>query len=256
MDNIISSINREKPKLILSYAQSIYEIAKYINENRIKIYEPSAIMTSASVLLPHYREKIEDVFKVKVFDRYGSREVGDMACECENHEGLHINMKLHYLQIIDDYNNQVVDGERGNIVITTLKNNVMPLIKYKIGDIGIISDKQCSCGRGTKILKEITGRSINMFKTVNGDKIYPFFSKLFFFKDYIKQYQVVQEKIDLVIINLVLNNDFNEKIEIDLLRIKNDIKKIMGSKTRVEFRFLDNIECTDTGKHLYLISKV
>ena len=79
--------NKYKPKWVESYVQPMYEFALYIEKNNIRMHSPRGILTSAGTLFPHYRKKIEEVFNCLVFNRYGSREVGDMACSC----GLGIN---------------------------------------------------------------------------------------------------------------------------------------------------------------------
>ena len=78
-------------------------------------------MTSAGILYPKYKELIEDVFHCPVFNRYGSREVGDIACDCEKHEGLHLNIFNHYIEIIDEEGKNCEPGKMGEIVVTTLR---------------------------------------------------------------------------------------------------------------------------------------
>jgi len=101
MEKYVEEINLYKPKMILAYVQSIYELAKFARENNLKLNSPNSIMASAGVLYPKYKELIQNVFQCPVFNRYGSREVGDMACDCDRHEGLHLNVFTHYIEIID-----------------------------------------------------------------------------------------------------------------------------------------------------------
>ena len=81
----------------------------------------------------------------------------------------------------------------------------MPLIRYKIGDRGIFSYKDCKCGRGLPLLEKVIGRTKGIFKNKFGTFIDSgLFNQLFFFRENLKQYQVVQEKIEHISINLVL----------------------------------------------------
>ena len=84
MEAYVKKINEFKPIQILAYAESIYELSRFIEDEDLWIYSPRAIMTSAGTLFPHMRDTIGRVFKAPVFNRYGSREVGDIACECSH----------------------------------------------------------------------------------------------------------------------------------------------------------------------------
>jgi phenylacetate-CoA ligase len=258
MHRYIDEINNFQPKLILTYVQSIYELSKYIKNNKLDVYSPGAIMTSAGILYPEYRELIQLVFKCPVYDRYGSREVGDMACECEKHNGLHLNVFNHFIEIIDKGGNDCRCGEMGEVVVTTLRNYTMPLIRFKTGDMAIALKKDCSCKRGLPLLKKIAGRTVDIFKNENGDLIDgEYFTHLFYFKDYINKFQVVQEKIENIIVRLVLDNKesfIKNKSVFD--EITDKIKLVMGENVKIEYQLVDEIPANQSGKHRYTISKV
>ena len=125
-------INNIKPYLILAYTSSIDKLTRFIQEHHLSIYSPKAIMTSAGVLYPEVRARIEEVFQASIFNRYGSREVSDIACNCEKSDGLHLIPDIHYVEIVDDEGREVKPGNPGNIIITLLTNYTMPLIKLEI----------------------------------------------------------------------------------------------------------------------------
>ena len=138
----VQIINNLKPCLILAYTSSIDELARSIQQHHLSIYSPKAIMTSAGVLYPEVRARIERVFQAPVFNRYGSRELGDIACNCMKNQELHIIPIIHYIEILDCHGKEVKPGETGEIVVTLLTNYTMPLIRYKIEDRGIFSKKR------------------------------------------------------------------------------------------------------------------
>jgi phenylacetate-CoA ligase len=256
--NFVKKINIIKPCLILAYTNSIEELTRFIQEHHLSVYSPPAIMTSAGVLYPEVKAKIEEVFHTTVFNRYGSREVSDIACSCEKDEGLHIIPAIHYLEIVDDAGRQVKPGKAGNIIITSLTNYTMPLIRYKIGDLGILSDKACSCGRGFPLLEQVKGRIRSVFRNKQGDLIDGgVFIRLFYFRENVKQFQVIQESLEKITVNLVLKDKKQLKvIDKDLMEITAGIEKIMGSETIIKYNLVEIINPGPSGKYGYVFSKV
>lgn len=254
----VQKINHIKPRLILAYTNSIEELTRFIQEHHLSVYSPSAVMTAAGVLYPEVKAKIEDVFHAPVFNRYGSREVSDMACNCEKDEGLHLIPAVHYLEIVDDEGRQVKPGKPGNIIVTLLTNYTMPLIRYQIGDIGVLSDKDCSCGRGLPLLEKVKGRIRSVFRNKQGDLIDGgIFIRLFYFRENIKQFQVIQESLEQITINIVLKNKKQSKIaEKDFLEISESIKKIMKSDITIKYNLVEVINLSPSGKYGYVFSRV
>ena len=259
MKEYVKIINENKPKVIEAYVQSIYELSNFIKNNNLNVYSPKGVITSAGTLYPDQKKLIKEVFNTKVYNRYGSREVGDMACSCEKDEGLHLNVFNHYIEILNDKLEPCKPEEIGQIYVTTLNNYVMPLIRYKIGDMAVSAeDEQCSCGRGLPLIKRVEGREINVFRTKKG-KIIPgeffiHFIGVVFNKGFISKFQVIQRDYDSIIIKVVVI----DKLIFDNSRNKiiNSIKKIMGQDCNVEFEFVDDIEPLKSGKYLYTLSEV
>jgi len=261
MKKYIEEINLYKPKMILAYVQSIYELGKFVKENNLKVYSPNSIMTSAGVLYPKYKELIEDIFHCPVFNRYGSREVGDIACDCEKLEELHLNVFNHYIEIINKNRKNCEPGKMGEVVVTTLRNYTMPLIRFKIEDMAMFSDKICPCGRGFPLMKKVSGRIMDVFKTKE-DKIvlgeyFIHFIGVVLNKGIINKFQVIQEKEDYIIVKLVLDKKESFiKNKKDFDGITDKIKLVMGNATKVEHKLVDEILPTKSGKYRYTISNV
>ena len=104
------------------------------------------------------RRTIEEVFQCPVTNRYGCEEVSLIACECQRHDGLHVNADGIYLEVLRPDGTPCPPGEPGMIVVTDLVNRAMPIIRYQVGDMGVLSDRQCPCGRGLPLLEKIEGR--------------------------------------------------------------------------------------------------
>ncbi len=261
MYEYVKSINNIKPRLLLAFPNSIDELARFIQKHRLSIYSPPAIMTSGGLLYPEVQARIKEVFQAPVFNRYGSREVGDIACNCEENQGLHVIPNIHYIEILNNREKEVKAGEIGEIgeiVITSLTNYSMPLIRYKIEDRGILSKKECSCGRGFPLLEKVEGRIRSTFRNKQGDLIDSgLFIRLFFFRDNIKQFQVIQESLDQITINLVLKDKQKLKVvEKDFREIGEIIKVIMGDDIKIKHKIVNEIKHSPSGKYMYTFSKI
>jgi len=260
MKEYIEVINKFKPIQILAYVESIFELAKFIEQNKLTVHYPKSIMTSAGTLYPYMRETIERVFQTKVFNRYGSREVGDIACECEHHQGLHVSALTHYVEIIKEDGTLAQPGELGEVVVTSLINYAMPLIRYRIGDTGVWAKNQCNCGRNWPVLETIAGRVTDHFVKKDGAVVHgEYFTHLLYHKEWVKKFQFVQKDYELIVLKIVLRDATkNPKMYLaeDLNSIIKDIQVVMGKDCVVEFEFLDDIPPTASGKYRYTISEV
>jgi len=260
MRRFVDRINEVQPVQILAYVESAYELAQFIEREELEVYSPQAVMTSAGTLHDHMRETIRRVFRAPVFNRYGSREVGDIACECEAHEGLHVSAPTHYVEILRPDGTPVDPGEVGEIVVTLLTNYAMPLIRYRIGDMGAWAASSCSCGRSWPLLSEVTGRVSDTFLTEDGKRIHgEFFTHLFYGEAWVQKFQVVQESVRQITIAVVpadRGGDPEQRYRTEMEAIREDIQSVMGKTCDVTFNFRREIAPTDSGKYRYTVSRV
>lgn len=254
LGNLIDKLNEYKPDVIVSYPTPLFYLAKFIEHNKTENWVPKGIITSSETLFPFQRDKIEGIFKSKVYNRYGSREFGHIASECEKHEGLHINADRFVLEIIDSDGNVCKPGELGEIVITDLDNYVFPMIRYKIGDLGVLSDKKCSCGRNLPLLEKVEGRIFDLIVGVNGNVVAGTFWTLL--RNKIKgwnKFQIIQENKERIEI-LIENND---EIESDFKeKVCEIVRRKLGGELKIDIKFIEKIPLTKTGKHRWVISKL
>lgn len=261
MAEFLRRLERWEPVLIEAYVEPIYEVARFAAEEGCRVSSPNAILTSAGTLFQDFRRQIQSVFRAPVFDRYGTREVGDVACECAEHVGLHLVPLTHVVEIVDQDGESCPKGEAGELLITLLTNYTMPLIRYKVGDRAAMSDKTCSCGRSSPMLERIEGRSTSCFRNQRGDVVSPeYFIHLIGVSlnrdGTIKTFQVIQERIDLVVVRLVVEgNDRNRKRTL-MAEIRDKIQLVMGKNTEIRFALVDEIPPSASGKYLYTISKI
>lgn len=253
MLNYVNIINAFKPKYVRGYPSSLFFLSNWIKNNDIKIAQLRGIFTTSEKLFPNMREIIEETFGCEVYDNYGLNDGGVSAYECSSHMGLHIDMERSVMEIVDDNNSQIMSGE-GRILSTSLLNYSMPFIRYESGDIGHLITDTCTCGNNFKLLKEIKGRTVDLLITPEGKTVHGWFFLYIFWKycQGIVEYQVVQDKIDSIVIKLVINDGFDPK-QLDLIT---DIIRSKSNGWNVEFRYVDKIEKTKSGKHKFIINNL
>ena len=248
-------LHRQKVKILFGYPSSIYHFARFIRSSPYQGIIFESIISSAEVLIPSEREFIEETFRCRMFNRYGSSELGGLACECQEHNGYHANTESNYIEIMNNGLPTMPD-EVGDIVVTNLNNLGMPFIRYSLGDTAAwTSDDNCPCGRASPMLNTIEGRICDLFMTRDGRTIYTHFSREFRCLTHpaINQFQVVQKSLDKMIVRLVLDDELPQS---KLDEISQVFRDIFGENVTVEFEFPNEIPPLPSGKHQYAISEV
>ena len=242
---------RWQPRYILGYATGLYAFARFLRDQKLERIRPVAVETSAEKLWDYQRELIEDVFRCKVFDAYGARDVSNIAFECEEHTGLHVLSDNVFLELLEN-GEPAPTGTAGEVVVTKLTNFAMPLIRYRNGDLATASGQDCPCGRPLPLLSEVVGRSNDVIATPSGELVHAaYFSRVLYGVEGIRQFQVWQPALDRIEIKLCSDRELAEET-LDGLRAT--VVRQLGPQIEVTVRCVDAIEPTPTGKHRYVIS--
>jgi phenylacetate-CoA ligase len=254
MDNLAKFIRRRKPQLLQGWPTPLYFFAQFVRENGYDDVKLPAVYVTSEVLHPHQRRYIEETFECKVLNRYATQETGGIACECEEHTGMHISTETNYVEILNEDDIPVKDGEAGNVVVTCLTNYGFPFIRYRLEDIARMSTRQCPCSRGQPMLEVVEGRLADMFETRDGRTVMGnFYIGVMFEVEGIKRFKMIQKSLDLILVQLVVS-DALKKPQLDF--IERTIKATMGPGTEVKFEFLDSIPAGRGGKFCYAVSEV
>jgi len=241
----VEGINRHKPVSIWAYVEAIDLLAKFIRRKKLTVHSPKFIISTAGTLLPGIRQSVQDVFRCPVYNQYGSREIGAIAFEMQDQDGLRGLPYLNYTEVVD-----------GKVVITSLTNYSMPFLRYEIGDTAEPwtgpQDPEFGCRR--KVFAAITGRLHSHFKTAEGALVHGlFFTHQFYFLKWVEQFQVVQDSFNHISCHVVAAD---KPVKADMDQISERIREVMGRSCDVDFRFTDRISPSASGKHLYTISHV
>jgi len=241
----VSEINRRKPVVIWAYVESIDLMARYIRDKGLEIHSPGFVLSTAGTLYPEVRETVESVFRCPVFNQYGSREVGAIAFDTRDKLGMRGLPYLNFVELVDS-----------RIIVTSLTNYSMPLVRYEIGDTAEEwegpQDEMLGCEK--KIFKSVTGRVISHFKTASGGIIHgQYFIHLFYFLSWVRQFQIVQETLNELVCRLVIAGEPDQQ---DLERVESGIKSVMGEACKISIEYVDQIVPSKSGKHMYTICNI
>ncbi len=161
------------PSLMRRIAEKAIEMGEDPREAGIRrligIGEPTRDATLA--LLPT-GQKIEELWGATLYSTYASTEIATTFCECRERRGGHLRAELLAVEILDEENRPVADGELGEVVVTPLGVQGMPLVRFRTGDISYLMNSPCACGRSTPRLAPIVGRKNQMLK-YKGTTLFP-----------------------------------------------------------------------------------
>lgn len=174
------TILRLKPTAIVAVPSFIYKLIQYAGEHNIDINASTvkkAICIGENIRNTDFSlnilgKKITDAWDIKLYSTYASTEMQTAFTECGQGKGGHHQPELLIVELLDEQNQQVAPGEPGEVTITTLGVEGMPLLRYKTGDICQYFDEPCKCGRTTLRLSPIIGRKKQMIK-FKGTTLYP-----------------------------------------------------------------------------------
>lgn len=174
------TIFKLKPTAIVAVPSFILKLIAYANEHKIDINSSSvkkAIcigenIRNADFSLNILGKKITENWNINLYSTYASTEMQTAFTECTACKGGHLQPELLIVELLDESNQPVKAGEPGEVTITTLGVEAMPLLRYKTGDISMFFEAPCSCGRNSLRLSPLLGRKKQMIK-FKGTTLYP-----------------------------------------------------------------------------------
>jgi phenylacetate-CoA ligase len=247
----IKALRNFKPSYIDSYPSSIYAIADFAQRKGISLSGITrGIVTSSETLNIDKRRIIENMMGVSVNDQYGAAEMCIFVGQCK--EGsYHIHSDYSIVEIIKEDGSPAKQGEEGEVVCTGLMNDVMPLIRYRLGDCVIPSDKICKCGSLFPVIEKLLGRTDDVIITPDGRKIGRLGSVLRGVP--IREAQYVQENIGSVTLNIIKDDHYLPDTE---AHITDQLRKRLGNEMKIAINYVDSIKRGNGGKFRTVISNV
>jgi phenylacetate-CoA ligase len=242
---LVEELRAIHPDVIGAHPSLFVAMAKIMEKKAITDITPRMLLIGGEMAYPVYREYIERIFGCPTFNKYGAYEAISLAWECAHHT-MHIDADSVIMEFIRD-GEPVSPGERGEILITNLWNEAMPFLRYRLDDVGVLSDEACPCGRTLPALKEIEGKLDDFVILPSGElipstRIVPYF----FIVPHIGQFKVLQNSPDHVELRIVPLKEFTDAMEKELVTC---IQRVLGETVTVTIKKVDHIDITGQGKY-------
>jgi phenylacetate-CoA ligase len=255
------TIFRLKPTAIVAVPSFIFKLIQFAREHDIDINKTSvqkAICVGENIRNTDFSlsilgKKITDAWNIKLYSTYASTEMQTAFTECGEFKGGHMQPELIILEMLDENNQPVGAGEPGEVTITTLGVEGMPLLRYKTGDICLYFDEPCGCGRTSLRLSPVLGRKQQMIK-FKGTTLYPpalfdILNEMQDVIDFVAEVYSNEMGTDEVLIHILpenLTEECNRKIRANLqarLRVSPHIKYITAEE-------IQKMQTPETGRKI------
>jgi len=255
LDEFVARIRQRRPRMLFGYPSSLSLVARHAEKQGIALDDLGiqVAFVTAERLFADQRRIIGRVFGCKVANGYGGRDAGFIAHECPA-GGMHITAEDIVVETLDAQGAPVPAGVAGEIVVTHLATGDFPFVRYRTGDIGVLDDKLCSCGRGLPLLSDIQGRTTDFLIARDGTIMHGL-AAVYPIRDLpeVAEFVVSQDSLELTRVMVVAGPGYNPETG---LKIADALKQRLGLDVTVLVEQVAQIPRTASGKHRYVQSKL
>lgn len=256
LDGFVAAIRARQPKMLFGYPSALSHIARHADSRgqRMDDLGIQVAFVTSERLYDDQRASIERVFGCRVANGYGGRDAGFIAHECP-HGGMHLTAEDIIVELTDGEGRWVPEGEPGEIVITHLATRDFPFIRYRTGDVAVMSTSACACGRGLPMLQEIQGRSTDFVVAADGTVMHGL-ALIYAVRDRpgIRQFKIVQESRRLTRVLIAAEPPFDPDLEVPSIRAA--MLARLGAEVEIDISLVEQVESERSGKFRYVVSKV
>ena len=255
LDGFVAELRAQRPHMLFGYPSALSHIARHAEQRGVMMTDLGikvAFVTSER-LYDEQRATIERVFGCPAANGYGGRDAGFIAHQCPS-GGMHLTAEDLIVEIIGSDGRPVPDGQLGEIVVTHLCTREYPFIRYRTGDMAVMSTERCACGRGLPMLAEIQGRSTDFVVAQDGTVMHGL-SLIYILRDLpgVQGFRIVQESLALTRVQVIPGDGFGAEQEAAIVA---GFRRRLGAGVQVQVERVGAIAPEKSGKYRYVISRV
>jgi phenylacetate-CoA ligase len=254
MDRYLDEVARLHPKMLFGYASALALLARHAESRGRSLADlgVKVTFTTGETLYPDQREVVERVFGAPVANGYGSRDAGFIAHQCPV-GAMHLSSEHIVVELLDESGQPVGPGETGEVVVTHLATDDFPFIRYRTGDMAVMAQAGCACGRGLPALERVLGRSTDFIRTPSGNVMHAL-ALIYEVRDKpgVKAFKFVQEADLSLELLVVAGPEFSSVAEAATL---SGLRARMGEGARLQLRRVADIPPEKSGKFRYVVSR-
>lgn len=241
----LADLEELAPDVVYHFPSSMLLVARLIEARGTSGLRPRLVICHGELMTPEQRDYIERVIGCPVYDQYGSQEFNRMGWDCDDHVGFHEDSDSVHVEILAG-DRPAAPGEEGDLVVTGLANDLMPLVRYRIGDVGMPLAGSCSCGRALPMYRVTEGRRDDVIELRDGRRIGPrtLAPQIEEIRGF-RQYRLIQRAPDRFEVLLVGESDAPPDLE---ARVSSVITGVLGSGISIDVHRVPNIELSRRGK--------
>tara|TARA_R110002049_G_scaffold275301_1_gene453332 strand:+ start:13347 stop:14711 length:1365 start_codon:yes stop_codon:yes gene_type:complete len=235
-----------KPKYLVGFPSTMYEIAKYgmLNNIDYPFNTIKAIFPTAETITDDIRSVLEGYFKTNIYNQYASSEGAPFIFECINKK-LHLELQSGVFEVLDENNNE---SNKGRLIVTAFNTHGTPLIRYDIGDTIELSEESCNCGNKNPLVKEILGRISDYIYSEEMGKInLGNISNCLKGVEGIIKFQIQQNTAEKLLV-LIEKDETSYSKTSEATFIQN-LRNRIGFKIEIKIKYVDKIEVEKSGKY-------
>lgn len=255
LDSFVSAIRAMRPKMLFGYPSALSFIAQHARKRGQSMDDLGirvAFVTSEQ-LYDDQKMVIAETFGCRVANGYGGRDAGFIAHECP-HGGMHITAEDIIVEIVNSDGEILPPGAAGEIVVTHLATGEFPFIRYRTGDIAVLDDRLCACGRGLPLLREIQGRTTDFVMAADGTVMHGL-ALIYILRDLptVEAFKIIQESLERTVVQVVPGAGFSVE---DEQRIVQGLRQRLGERVTIDVERVSAIPAEQSGKYRYVVSKI
>lgn len=253
VDTQLDWLLQESPDYLITHPSNLHALVQRAIARGVRPPKLREVRTFGEMLRPDLRALSMQAWGVGLTDIYSAEEVGYIALQCPQAEHYHVQAENLLVEVLDPQGNPCQPGEVGSVVVTTLHNFAMPLIRYRLRDFAEVGEA-CECGRGLPVLKRIVGRQRNMLTLPDGRQRWPSFPASAWTEVApVRQFQLVQHDLERIEARLVCARPLQTSEEQALRAM---LMQQFGHPFRIDFTCLERLETTPNSKYEDFVSRI